>query len=195
MEIILLRHAETAGGLEKKYIGATDEPHCREGVLHAVRSGIIPAVPRVYASPATRAVQTASIKFPTARMILVPGLREMDFGIFEGRSAQDMERDLRYRAWVDGECFGECPRGEGRIGFSARTCVAFSEIIGENISRRHGYVVIVAHGGTIMSVLERFARPQQGYFDWSVPHCEGYRARLDENVWERAPILAEVSRI
>ena len=33
-----------------------------------------------------------------------PGLREMDFGDFEGRSAAELKEDVRYHAWVDSWC-------------------------------------------------------------------------------------------
>ncbi|MDR2501775.1 MAG: histidine phosphatase family protein [Oscillospiraceae bacterium] len=195
MEVILLRHAETAGNLEKRYIGITDEPLCEEGKRHAIRSGILPGFPLVYSSPSIRAVQTATIKFPGARMILFPGLREMNFGIFEGKNAAEMENDLRYRAWVDGDCFGECPRGEGRIGFSARCCIAFAEIIGENLSRKRRIAVIVAHGGTIMAIMERFAHPHKKYFGWAVPPCGGYIMRLDDESWAHSPALTDIERM
>jgi alpha-ribazole phosphatase len=194
MDIVLMRHAETEGNLKKQYIGITDEPLCREGIRHAVRSGIVAAVPLVYSSTSIRAVQTATIKFPYARMVLIPGLREMNFGVFERRSADDMENDLRYRAWVEGECYGECPHGEGRIGFSARICVAFSEIVGENLSRRRGAVIIVAHGGTIMAIMERFVRPRRDYFDWHVPPCGGYVVHLDDATWETNSVLSVVEK-
>jgi alpha-ribazole phosphatase len=119
----------------------------------------------------------------------------MNFGDFEGKTANEMVNDMRYRAWVDGECFGECPGGEGRIGFCARSCIAFSEIIGENIARRRRYVVIVAHGGTIMSIMERFARPRMSYFDWRAPHCGGYHAQLDPETWPSMPRLTNYREI
>ena len=52
----------------------------------------------------TRARQTAHILFPQAEQIVVPGLREMDFGTFEGRNYIEMENDPDYRAWVDSNC-------------------------------------------------------------------------------------------
>jgi alpha-ribazole phosphatase len=139
-----------------------------------------------------RAVQTATIKFPNARVILVPGLREMDFGLFEGHTADELSEDIRYLAWVAGDCRETCPRGEGRAGFTTRVCVTFSEIVGENIARRHGYLIIVAHGGTIMAIMERFARPPRDYFDWAPPHCGGYRAWLDDETWPQNPCLTDV---
>ena len=33
---------------------------------------------------------------------------------------------------------------------------------------------IVAHGGTIMAIMEKYARPKGGYFDFQVRNGEGY---------------------
>jgi alpha-ribazole phosphatase len=187
-----LRHAETAGNLERRYIGVTDQPLCEQGIKTAVKSGIIPSAPLVYASTMIRAVQTATIKFPNARIVAVPALREMDFGLFEGRCADELTEDAQYREWVDGECREPCPQGEGMAGFTTRVCVAFSELVGENLARRSAYMIIVAHGGTIMSIMHRFALPRREYFDWSSPHCGGYRAELDDETWPRNPCLTDV---
>ncbi|MDR0862731.1 MAG: histidine phosphatase family protein [Oscillospiraceae bacterium] len=195
MEVILIRHGQTAGNLARRYIGATDEPLCHDGIVTSAKSGIFLNVPLVYASPATRAVQTSQIKFPNARTLLFPGLREMDFGVFERRTADEMADDMRYRAWVNGECFGECPNGEGRIGFTARTCITFSEIVAENLDRRRRYVIIVAHAGTIMAIMERFARPRQAYFDWHPTYCGGYQAHIDDGTWGITPRLTDYREI
>ena len=45
------------------------------------------------------------------------------------------------------------------------------EVSGENIA-------IVAHGGTIMALMERYAEPHKPYFEWSVKPGEGYRLDL-----------------
>ena len=195
MEIVLLRHAQTAGNLERRYIGRTDEPLCTEGKKEAIRTGVFPQVPLVYSSPMIRCIQTATIKFPTARIITSNNLREMDFGIFEGRTADEMADDECYAAWVDGGCVGRCPDGENRRGFVSRSCVAFSEIIGENMRFGRRLVVIVAHGGTIMGIMERFARPGRQYFGWQVKNCSGFRAQLDEDIWAYSPQLVDVTRI
>lgn len=39
-------------------------------------------------------------------------------------------------------------------------------------------IVIVAHGGTIMALMERYAEPHKPYFEWSVKPGEGYRLDL-----------------
>ena len=94
----------------------------------------------------------------------MPGLREMDFGVFEGRGWREMENDEQYRAWVDGGCEGQCPGGEDKALFSTRICAAVEAILEAETGNEE--VVIVAHGGTQMAVLERWGTPRADYYRW-----------------------------
>ena len=208
MKVLLIRHGETDLQARKCYQGTIDVPLSQEGrrKLQAGRSkqakesgkpfgepagsggsvclcpgeAIHPA--RVYVSPLKRARETAGILFPQAEQIVVPGLREMDFGSFEGRSYMDMEKDPDYRAWVDGMCLGPCPGGESREEHCTRTCRAFEEVLHQARMRGETSVVIVAHGGTQMAVLDRYAERNAGepedklpdYYGWQLPCACGY---------------------
>ena len=111
-EIILIRHGATAGNLERRYIGRTDEPLCEQGRLQALwlqQQGL--HVDALLVSPALRARQTAQLAFPAMSYQVIPEWRETDFGIFEGKTAQEMEEDPDYRAWVDSGCRGPVPGG------------------------------------------------------------------------------------
>lgn len=146
----LIRHGETELQAQGRYQGAVDVPLSGAGrrKLTAGREKLTagrrslnfgreclsareiyrdPAV--VYVSPLKRARETASILFPGAVQIVVPGLAEMNFGKFEGKDFKEMENDPDYRAWVDGMCLGKCPGGESRGEFCARTCEAFLEVL------------------------------------------------------------------
>lgn len=187
MRVLLLRHSTCQGNLERRYVGCrTDEPLCDQGVrvardrapvLVARLASIGMAVPKVVrVSPLLRARQTASLLFPTARLEPIVGLREMDFGDFEGRSADEMTEDGAYRSWVDGGCKGVCPGGESLEGFVERTCAAFADVIADARAAQEGTVGVVAHGGTLMAVLYRYASVSRSYFSWSVETCDGYVA-------------------
>ena len=245
----LIRHGETELQAQGRYQGAVDVPLSGEGrrKLSAGRESLStdgiyrdPAV--VYVSPLKRARETASILFPEAVQVVIPGFSEMNFGKFEGRNYKEMENDPDYRAWVEGMCLGKCPGGESREEFCARTCEAFLEVLrqvpqnatvtfnrnlnietgktwesgetgesretgesgetgesretgesgetgktgesretGEKISR----LVIVAHGGTQMAVMNRFncnrilgkeSRESRAddYYSWQLPCGQGY---------------------
>ena len=120
MKVWLIRHGMTRLGEEKRYQGALDEGLSAQGRAALKRAAFTPS--RVYVSPLLRARETAGLLFPASEQIVVPDLREMDFGVFEGRGWWEMEQDEDYCAWVDGGCTGRCPGGEDRASFSARVC-------------------------------------------------------------------------
>jgi len=185
MKIYLLRHGETAYNAQKKYLGSTDLPLSEKGREDLVRADISPAT--VYVSPLRRTAETAGILFPRARQIVIPDLREMEFGIFEGKSYRDMEHFAPYREWVDGNCLDPIPEGESRAAFSARTCAAFEKLVNDALAAGEGPLVVVAHGGTQMAVLERFARPHRDYFSWRGPLGGGFV--LDAARWREDRVL------
>ncbi len=135
MQIYLFRHGQTAGHAFGKFLGVTDEPLCELGVETAKAAGSDPTVQEVLVTTLQRTQMTAAILFPNAKQRICPSLREMNFGDFEGRSADEM----RARA-----------AGQEKL-----------------------YVVI--HGGTVMSVLDRFSRPHGSYYSWHLKNCQGFR--------------------
>ena len=189
MRIWLIRHGLTALGEEKRYQGSTDTPLSDAGRLALQPDD---RFARVYCSPLLRAVETARILFPSAEKRMVPDLREMDFGAFEGRGWWEMEQDAAYRAWVAGSCLGKCPGGEDRAGFSARVQAAFAALVEREKKAGASELVIVAHGGTQMAALSRWGMPQKDYFAWQTPcACGGL---LEDTNWpERFNVIKEVS--
>lgn len=185
MKIYLLRHGETEYNAQKKYLGLTDPPLSERGRRKLVPADFSPET--VYVSPLRRTAETAGILFPHARLIVVPDLREMDFGIFEGKSYHDMEHLPAYRDWVEGSCLGQIPEGESMAAFSGRTCAAFEALADQTLEAGEELLTIVAHGGTQMAVLERFALPRQDYFSWRGPLGGGFV--LDAARWREERVL------
>ena len=182
LQVVMMRHGSTEASERHAYAGTTDEPLSARGEREARLAGTCPQVPLVYTSHLQRARRTAEICFPTARIVQDPGLAEMDFGAFEGRTALQMETDPAYRHWVEGGCIGRCPRGEDRANFVARVARSLRRIMLDALCRGERKVVVVAHGGTIMAAMEAFARTRRNYFDWRVGTCGSYSAtvRIDD---------------
>lgn len=192
MKIYLLRHGETEYNARKRYLGTTDLPLSKRGRGELVQADFTPEA--VYVSPLRRTAETAAILFPDARQITVPDFREMDFGIFEGKSYLDMERLPAYREWVDGGCLGQIPEGESMAVFSQRTCAAFEVLVDQALEGGAELLTVVAHGGTQMAVMERFVVPHQDYFSWLGPLGGGFV--LDAGYWRgrRALTLLDTVR-
>ena len=174
MNIWLIRHGLTIPGEEGRYQGFLDESLSEKGKRQLTEAAQKPC--HVYVSPAKRARETAAILFPGAEQICIPGLWEMNFGVFEGRTWKEMENDARYREWVDGMCLGTCPGGESRASFSERVCNAFLTILDmekeqikkddRSVRTAEDGLFIVSHGGTQMAILERWGNPARDYYSW-----------------------------
>jgi len=171
MSVLLIRHGQTKGNLERRYIGCrTDEGLCEAGRA-ALRDKKIPPVKRVFASPMRRCIETAAILFPGAEPIAVPDFRECDFGAFEGFNYSELNGRADYQAWIDSGGELPFPRGESRAAFAARCARAFDELRPRLFEED---CALVVHGGTIMAIMEKNARPQAGYFDFQVSCGAGY---------------------
>lgn len=191
MLIYMLRHGQTAYNAERRYQGILDIPLSEEGRAQLRRADIDPEV--VYVSSLRRTAQTAQVLFPQARLVPVPGLREMNFGAFQGRTAAEMAHDAAYQEWLEGGCEGRCPQGESRAEFADRVCAAFAQLVEQTLEAGDDRLVIVAHGGTQMAALERFARPARHYGDWCAGNASGYL--LDAARWHNEGVLEVVGEL
>lgn len=185
MIIYLLRHGTTIYNVEKRYQGQRNIPLSEEGKASIRQADFSTDV--VYVSPLIRTQQTAAILFPKAKQIVVEDLKEMNFGSFEGRNYIEMEHDPDYLAWVKANCETACPDGERKDQFCDRTCAAFSRLVEEAFQTGKEQLVIVAHGGTQMAVMERYAVPHHEYYHWCAPNAGGYK--LDASRWQKERVL------
>ena len=173
-EILLLRHSLTKGNQEGRYIGSrTDEPLCQEGI-DLLKGKKAPLADRIYVSPMKRCIETANILWGTDSLVLVPELRECDFGTFENKNYAELNKVPAYQAWIDSGGTLPFPDGESMDVFKKRCQAGFAGIVRELSQKPAGRVAAVVHGGTIMAVLERFGYPKRNYFDYQVKNGCGY---------------------
>lgn len=180
-QVLLIRHGATAGNLQKRYIGRTDEPLCRQGieqVQQLKKLGLHADV--LFCSPARRARQTAAILFPQQKPILLAGLRESDFGCFEGKTAAEMSADPAYRAWVDSGCRSPIPGGESVSAFKQRCCDSFSLAMEQ--TAENSCAAFVIHGGSIMALLERYARPPRDFYAGQLKNGQYVHCAYDKGI-------------
>ncbi|MGN0666847.1 MAG: histidine phosphatase family protein [Huintestinicola sp.] len=177
MNIYLIRHGKTAGNLEKRYIGRTDEPLCSQGITELEKLHFETTPDAVVSSPMKRCLMTAELLFPNVRVMICPELCECDFGDFEGKNYPELNGDTDYQAWIDSGGAMPFPNGESPEAFKARSIKGFLSSlkkIGEKST-----AAFVVHGGTIMSVMERFSASGGGYYDFMVPNGGGYYCSWD----------------
>lgn len=188
MIIYLIRHGMTAGNQKKRYIGTTDESLCPEGVekLQTIKTLQLYPVPDIlYVSPMKRCRETAGLLFPGHDSIEIPDFRECDFGEFENKNYLELSGNRSYQKWIDSNGELPFPGGESREEFQQRNVKAFAMLEKEwKKEKADGQIIaIVAHGGTIMSILHAVGVPEGAYYDFQVKNGEGYRLEGEDGAY------------
>ena len=187
MELILIRHLKTPGNEKRQYIGSTDEELSEQEVLNFKQKYKIdsyPQVQQVIVSPMKRCIQTAELIYPKNQITQEVLLKECDFGIFEGKTYEELKDRAEYQAWLDSGGTIAFPEGEEQKEFRSR-CVRgmlcqVDRLCKENVET----AAFVVHGGTIMAVLEQLAEDQKDFYHWQVENGGGYRTLVNEDEWK-----------
>ena len=176
MKWILIRHGQTQGNLEHRYIGCrTNEPLCPEGIA-SLQGKSYPPAAKVFVSPMKRCLETAVLLYPDVPTEVVEDFRECDFGDWDNKNYAELNGSADYQAWIDSGGEIPFPGGESRAEFAARCVRAFDEPLTRNLQED---CAIIAHGGTIMAIMERYAHPCGAYYDFQVSNGCGFVLNID----------------
>ena len=187
MKIIFIRHGKTAGNLEKRYIGRTDEPLCESGKTE-LKSRCYPDCDIVITSPKKRCTETAKIIYPDKEIYNFEELKECDFGDFEGKNYIELSKNTDYQKWIDSGGKTTFPNGENPDDFKNRCIDSFKQIISKYSD--FSIISLVVHGGTIMSIMEKYAVPERDYFDYHIANGNAYITEFDG---EKITIIEEIT--
>lgn len=184
MKIYLIRHSMTKGNLEKRYIGTTDEPLCEEGVRllkNRCKNQSYPQADRIVVSPMERCIQSAALIYPKRQMTVIKELSECDFGRFENKNYEELKEDPEYQKWIDSGGLLPFPGGESREEFLKRSLEGFEKALSmcKETDQTVGFII---HGGTIMSIMEKYAIPKGSYYDFQIGNGEGYELDLPDDI-------------
>ena len=158
--IIAIRHGETAWNVDSRIQGHLDIPLSANGRWQAGRLAEAlcdEPITAIYASDLTRAWETAQFvsKLQGLPVIKEVGLRERDFGEFEGKTFAEIEvllpeQSLRWRK-RDPEFYPA--GGESLIALRTRVLQAAERLASQHPGEQ---IALVGHGG-VMDVLYRAA--------------------------------------
>lgn len=179
--LYLIRHGETEGADERRYKGTMDVPLSERGVqqIKQVSEYIIQnrssrsvgtnslnnlnpetsgndsnVLDAVYSSDLSRAIKSAEIIAAPSRLkpVIIPELRERNFGIWEGMSFDEIREKYleEFNVWAENPVKFSPMEGESTLDVRERVIRAFDEIIGKHNGE---YIGIVAHGGVNRIIL------------------------------------------
>ncbi len=186
-KVLLVRHGMTKANIKRRYEGKGDSLLSEEGVEQAARLADSLSsldISMVYSSPKKRCVQTGeAIAKPHGLSVkVVPGLEEVDFGLWEGLTfdeIQERDRDLVSK-WIEDPVRIRPPHGETLEEMASRVFRAYNEICalharenaGQSDTRKASQIVVVTHGGPIRAILSQIEKGNlSGFWDYSVPPC------------------------
>ena len=162
-KLFLIRHGQTDGNAKKQYCGCLDICLSAEGRLQAEKLSRWlqgDAIHKIYASDRKRALESARIIFKGRRITRLADLREINFGIFEGKSHQEITRShpLLYKRWLSDPYATVVPESESLRDFKKRVWGALKEIVSSNAGKT---TAVVCHGGTISIILSGICRSKK----------------------------------
>lgn len=158
--LIVVRHAQSESNKAKFYAAATNVNLTELGREQAEKTAEFLRdyhIDRAYSSPMVRVIQTAKpiVRDRGLTLEIEPDLREIDGGIWEGLSYEEIEtcyhheRNLWYNDFIN--CV--CPGGDSVYELYHRVRLAFKKIITEN---RGKTVLVASHATPIRLMLTRF---------------------------------------
>ena len=171
MTIYLIRHGRTEANDKWLYCGSTDLPLSENGREELAGISYDISGVRFLTSGMKRANETLRILFGDVDYEVDSRFREVDFGIFEMRSYQELKDTPEFQRWLEGDNEANVPpEGESGQQMKRRVLEAFSEIREDT--------VLVAHGGVIAAIMEYlFPEGNRSRYDWQPRNGKGYCLR------------------
>ncbi|MDN4593812.1 histidine phosphatase family protein [Polycladomyces subterraneus] len=194
MRLIWVRHGETEGNRQRRYVGHWDDPLNERGRQQARKVAerlSREPVSAIYTSDLCRAEETASViaaHHPSVPVQVTPLLRECAFGEWEGRTYDEIAAngEMHLQRWYDDPWCVSPPGGECLQEMEQRISLWL-----EALAVRHGSgdtVVAVAHTGPIRLFHAKWVkRNPRELWDFSLPHGEVWAVRRRGDGWEVEP--------
>ena len=162
LELWLIRHGESTWNRENRVQGHSDVPLSEPGVAQAealARRLQAQRFDAVFSSDLQRAHHTARLALPGAEICCDARLREIHFGVLEGKIWEGLGGDEGriLESWREDPYLNRLPQGESYRDLAERVAAWLDDL------PRAGRVAAFAHGGTIRSALYRFTGQPDGH--------------------------------
>lgn len=187
MKLYLIRHGQTQWNIDGKIQGKTDISLNETGILQAEQlAGAMEDRPisAVFTSPLKRADETANIVAAKTcvPVLTVDELREVDFGLWEGLTWQEI--GVKYAvdaaAWDVNPVLNTPTGGEPRENCMERSKKAMEYIL----SHAEGDIAIVAHGGILVFLVDYLLRTRKDKNEIIVKNASITTVEYDKNTGE-----------
>ena len=162
IKLILIRHGESDGNAQRKFSGFQDVDLTEKGIWQAKRLARRleeEKVNAVYCSDLKRARHTAEIIFGDRGkdIVVSPNLREINFGIWEGMTFEEikLKEGAKFTSWMENPDEKTIiPQGESLAILNERVMTEVNRILQEHKNEeKDKTIAIICHGGAIRIIL------------------------------------------
>ena len=180
----LIRHGETDFNKKRFFYGKADVSINETGKeqaskIHQLLKGR--AISRIYTSQLKRTLETAAIIFPDQIPTAYKALNERDFGLWEGRTANEIQAafPLVWEEWLESPFDVTPSKAEPFQKFKDRV----QSIVEEIRETEDDEIAIVGHLGVLRLIYQFLVDPEADF--WSIDIPQGTVLLLeDKDPWE-----------
>lgn len=186
MQVYFIRHGVTKGNQEHRYVGRTDEGMLESQWEELKETGrTLGQMEHVFTSPYLRCMQSAKALFGLEEQELevVEDFRELNFGAFEYKNYQELNKEADYQRFIDSGGTIAFPGGEEPKAFKERCRLAYAACMEKAHQHKWKKIAFVVHGGTIMAILEAYGLPKRDYFDYQVKNGDGFQGEIEQKLY------------
>ena len=187
MKLILIRHGLTMANEKRLYCGSTDIGLSEAGIAQLTAQKAEVNYPdiagmRVVTSGKKRCEETLAIIYGDIDHTRDERFAEMDFGVFEMHSYEELKDRPDYIEWITGDNESNIvPAGESGVIMQKRVLAALNELISANRD-----AVVITHGGVISAVMAQlFPAENKNRYEWQPGPGRGYLIELSGEVLNR----------
>ena len=180
MKLVLLRHGATAANEAHVYCGAADPGLSAAGktaLINRKKTCRYPGIcgMHVITSGMKRCEETLAVLYGDVPHETDSAFREMDFGVFEMRSYEELKTDPLYLDWITGDNETNiAPDGESGEIMTQRVRNGLVRLL-----REERDVLLVTHGGVIAAIMsDLFPAEKKNRYEWQPNLGRGYVADL-----------------
>ena len=179
MTIYLIRHGKTEANDKRLYCGSTELSLSQTGRAELEQLHYDMKNVRFLTSGMKRTNETLQTLFGDVPFEVDSRFCEVDFGIFEMHSYEELKDTPDYQAWLTGDNEANVPpHGESGAQMRERVLAAFSELREDTC--------VIAHGGVIAAIMEHlFPSEHKNRYEWQPKPGRGYA--ITENSYRRIP--------
>lgn len=161
LNLYLIRHGQTEWNVKDQMQGSQNSPLTENGILGAKMTGkYLKDTPFIaaYSSPQQRAVETRdyilSERDDSVSTYTLDGLREMDFGIWEGKHVPELKKLPEFNLYLNepAKFDASVNKGEDYLSVLIRMKNSLDEIV-NNTTQDSGNILVVSHGTAIRLLL------------------------------------------